>query len=141
MITNTLIFKSRVTAILLIAAGYGWAGGHFIPADSAALVYLFQFVILLILLILSLGFFSGKKAAEHWQPHARWAVIGLNIFTTLTLIINIANIVRGATGAAANSFGSHNTLADLIPIGMIMAGDLLWLLCLISDKKIPEIAD
>src|SRR5258708_3004595 len=97
---ETLIFKLRVAAILLIAAGYGWAGGHFIPAGSPFVAYLFQGVILLILLILSLGFFNPQA-----RPHARWALRGLTIFAVLTLLINVANIIRGFTNSGASTFG------------------------------------
>ncbi len=124
--SKTKILKLRVTAILLIAAGYGWAGGHFIPAGSPLIAYVFQAVIFLILLILTLGFFSVPASVAHAKPHAR-AIRGLNIFTILSLVINIANIVRGFTNNGANSFGSHNTPADLVPICIIMAGDILWL--------------
>jgi hypothetical protein len=130
MITSTLIFKLRVSAILFIAAGYGWAGGHFIPANSLPFVYLFQFVMLFILLVLTLGFFSPGATNGQTRLPARWAVIGLNIFAGITLAINIVNVVRGADVNNHDPFGSHNTLADLIPIGIIMAGDCLWLLAL-----------
>jgi hypothetical protein len=113
------IFKLRVASIILIAIGYGWAGGHFIPANSPVVAYLFQAIIIAILLALALGFFS--------TPPPRWAVRGLTIFTSISLAINIVNIVKGAYGAGG-SFGSHNTLADLVPIGILIAGDILWLI-------------
>jgi hypothetical protein len=133
---QTLIFKIRITAILLIAAGYGWAGGHFIPADSPFYAYIFQGVIITILLVLSIGFFSGQKIEGKERSHAKWATTGLTIFTALTLIINMANIIHGMNNTAA--FGSHNTAADLVPIGIIMLGDILWLASLIpGNKKAP----
>src|SRR5476651_2622504 len=95
VMAKTLIFKLRVTAIIMVAAGYGWAGGHFIPADSPIYAYLFQIIVLLILLILSLGFFTAQVVEGQVRPHARWAIIGLNIFTALTLVVNIANVIRG----------------------------------------------
>jgi len=132
---HTLIFKLRITAILLIAAGYGWAGGHFIPADSPFYAYIFQGVIITILLVLSVGFFSSVKIEGRDRSHARWAINGLTIFAALTLIINIANIIRGMHNTAADHFGSHNTPADLVPIGMIIMGDILWLASFISANK------
>jgi hypothetical protein len=126
---NILTFRLRVTAIFLIAAGYGWAGGHFIPAGSPFMAYLFQGVILLILLILSLGFFNQPDL-----PHTRWALRGLSIFAILTLLINIANIIRGFTNNGANTFGSHNTPADLVPICIILIGNVLWLTSFLGRK-------
>ena len=129
--TNLLTFRLRVTSIFLIAAGYGWAGGHFIPAGSPFVAYLFQGIILLILLILSLGFFN-----QQGLPHPRWALRGLTIFAILTLLINIANIIRGFTNTGANTFGSHNTPDDLVPICIILIGDILWLGSYLFRKKI-----
>lgn len=120
--SEIIIFKLRVTAIILIAAGYGWAGGRFIPAGSPFIAYLFQGFILLILLILSLGFFNPQAKLA-----TRWPMRGMTIFNSLTLLINIANIVRGFSNAGLGTFGSHNTPGDLVPIGIIIAGDLLWL--------------
>jgi len=134
MKTSTLIFKTRIAAIILIAAGYGWAGGHFIPANSQPFVYLFQFVMLFILMVLSLGFLSPQVTNGETRPHARWAVIGLNIFAAITLAINIANVVRGTDINNHDAFGSHNTLADLVPIALIMLGDILWLIALVFVK-------
>ncbi|HEY2582415.1 MAG TPA: hypothetical protein VGI43_11445 [Mucilaginibacter sp.] len=128
MATNkTLIFKLKVTAIILVAAGYGWAGGHFIPQDSQLFVYFFQFIILLILLILSIGFFNPQVVGGQVRPHSRWGIIGLNVFTAITLVINIANIIHGFNNTGHDAFGSHNTLADLVPMGIIMIGDIVWL--------------
>jgi hypothetical protein len=54
-------------------------------------------------------------------------VKGLTIFSLITLIINVLNIVHGAISSGKNSFGSHNSFADLVPIGLIIAGAVLWL--------------
>ncbi|TDW97335.1 hypothetical protein [Dinghuibacter silviterrae] len=115
-------FTPRIYAILLMAAGYGWAGGHYIPQDAPATAYLFQAVILTILLILSAGVIRAMAAPT---PLGRRYVLALTIFAILTLLINLANIVRGMTGAGPG--GSHNALVDLVPIGLIIAGDVLWL--------------
>lgn len=128
-ITNQTTFKLRVTAIFLVAAGYGWAGGHFIPGDASWMAYLFQGVILLILLILSLGFFSDA----YGSGSKRWPVRGLSIFTILSLLINATNVIVGAA-MGQHSFGSHNTFADLVPISVLVVGDVLWLITLILGK-------
>jgi len=108
------LFTLRIWAILIVSAGYGWAGGHFIPSDAPVWAYAFQFVLLLVLLILATGFLKARRN-----------IVGLNIFAVLTLVVNIVNIVRGAV--QNGPYGSHNTIADLVPIILIMAGDLLWL--------------
>jgi hypothetical protein len=118
----------RLAALFLITAGYGWAGGHFIPANAPFWAYLFQFAVLLILLTFAIGFL---------RPAARWSTRGLTIFAALTLLINAANIIRGATNSG--SFGSHNSFADLVPIGLIIFGDALWLLTILQTKPhIPK---
>ncbi len=129
--TNLLTFRLRVTSIFLIAAGYGWAGGHFIPAGSPFVAYLFQGVILLVLLILSTS--SSISRAFHMRGGRQ----GIAYFLPPhTLLINIANIIRGFTNTGANTFGSHNTPDDLVPICMILIGDILWLGSFFGGKKI-----
>ena len=100
----------RSAAIILISAGYGWAGGHYIPLNAPLLAYGFQFVIIAIILILGTG-----------------SVKGFTIFASLSLLINILNIIHGAFSSDKTSFGSHNTFADLVPIGLIMMGAILYL--------------
>jgi hypothetical protein len=109
-----------------MAAGYGWAGGHYIPANSNLFSYLFQFFVLGILIWLSINFID--KAASG-------ASKGLNIFSLLSFTINLLNIIHGAINTDAQSFGSHNTFADLVPIGLLMAGSGLWIFTIIARKK------
>lgn len=120
----SVTFRTRFTGILLMVAGYGWAGGHFIPADSPFWAYLFQLGILLLLLIFSLAFV--KRSADGVGGRG-WASIALTIFAALSLAINIGNIVRGYYSSDTHGYGSHNTLPDLVPIGILVVGDLLWL--------------
>jgi hypothetical protein len=126
------IFKTRCAAIILIAAGYGWAGGHYIPADSNITAYLFQFIVLGILLWLAIGFFSMIETERHKRS---WAVNGLTIFSALSFLINIGNIIHGALNHDPRAFGSHNTLADLVPILIILAGTALWLITALQFKR------
>lgn len=58
-------FKTRCAAIVLIAAGYGWACEHYIPAGSNLTAYLFQFIVLGVLLWLAIGFFSMAETDRH----------------------------------------------------------------------------
>src|SRR5471030_545879 len=97
-------FKARCAAILLIATGYGWAGGHYIPSNSNVLAYLFQFVIIGILLVLSVTFFAMPLTDRSKRT---WAVSGLSIFSVLSFIINILNIVHGVFNKDLHSLGSH----------------------------------
>jgi hypothetical protein len=118
-------FTLRLWSILLLAAGYGWAGGHFIPGDAPGWAYGFQFGMLLILFLLATGFL--KAAAGHISSpgKVRRNIIGLSIYSILTLLINIANITRGFV--QQGQYGSRNSFADLVPILLIITGDLLWL--------------
>jgi NADH:ubiquinone oxidoreductase subunit 6 (subunit J) len=124
-------FTLRTIAILLLAAGYGWAGGHFIPADSPLWAYLFQFVMLILLMIFAIGFLRSQGSREEAHPRRRNInVTALSIFAALTLIVNVVNVIRGATNAG--QFGSHNNFADLVPIGLIIIGDVIWLTTIAS---------
>ena len=125
--------KLRIASIILISAGYGWAGGHYIPSDSPAAAYIFQLIIITILLILCIGFLN---LSENGRLRSHWPIRGLSIFTALSLLINIANIIHGAFYSGKSSFGSHNSFADLVPIGLIITGAILWLITLFQ-KAVP----
>jgi len=124
-------FKIRCAAIILIAAGYGWAGGHYIPANSGMVAYLFQFLVIGFLLLFGIRFFSRFGTA---MVKNDWSVRGLSIFAALSFLINILNIVHGIFNTDANSFGSHNTFADLVPIIFILAGSGLWMTSILKRK-------
>jgi predicted acyltransferase len=125
-------FKIRSAAIVLIAAGYGWAGGHYIPSNSNMFAYLFQCIILGVLLLLAIKFFS---LAETERYKRNWATNGLSFFSVLFLLINILNIVHGFFNTDIHSFGSHNTLADLVPIAIILTGSALWITTILPFKR------
>jgi hypothetical protein len=119
-------FTLRATAILLLTTGYGWAGGHFIPSDAPFWAYLFQFLMLLLLAIFAIGFLRsalGPKTERSARTDKN--IVALNLFAALTLIVNVVNVIRGS--ANTSPFGSHNTFSDLVPIGLIVTGDVLWL--------------
>jgi hypothetical protein len=134
----TAMFKQRIAAIIIIAAGYGWAGGHFIPSGAPFAAYIFQAVIILLLLLFSIAWASACIGKT--MPQKRWPTNALSIFAGLTLVINIANIVHGSTSHSVDSYGSHNTPEDLVPICIIMAGDALWLATLLPffNKSLPK---
>jgi hypothetical protein len=128
---NILIY--RIISIVFMAAGYGWAGGHFIPPNSSLVAYLFQIIILLVLFILAAGYLKLPDEKK-WEKH--WSIRGLTIFSALSFLINIANIIHGSMNISSSSFGSHNTLADLFPISIILTGTGLWLLSLFSTRTV-----
>jgi len=129
------IYPLRCVSLLLIAAGYGWAGGHYVPAGSSPWAYVFQFVILLLLMVFSVGFLTAA-AATAAAGRLRWNTRALSVFAGLTLVINIANVVQGAMGKSA--FGSHNSFADLVPIGMIIGGDVIWLVTVVAVGRVRD---
>jgi hypothetical protein len=122
-----VILKLRIASLLLISAGYGWAGGHYIPVDSPLPAYLFQLIILSILIILCIRFLSSSEPGSMKKHTSKR---GLTIFASLSLLVNIANVIHGSLYSNKSSFGSHNSFADLVPIGLIMTGATLWLFTL-----------
>jgi hypothetical protein len=133
----TAKLMTRICALFLLAAGYGWAGGHFIPADAPLWAYLFQFVMLFLLVLFALYYLKAMAGLSGGLSSRRpWSMTALTVYSVLTLLINAANIIRGAGGGGP--YGSHNTFADLVPIGLIMGGDILWLLTLLPKMaKVP----
>ena len=125
-------FRIKCAAIVLIAAGYGWAGGHYIPANSNIFAYLFQFIVLGLLIYLSISFLS---LPENKRDTPNWTIKGLTIFSAVSFIINIANIVHGAFNSNSSSFGSHNSFADLVPIAILLTGSGMWLILVFTKGK------
>jgi uncharacterized membrane protein YhaH (DUF805 family) len=125
------MYKTRCIAILINSAGYGWAGGHFIPSDSPIIAYLFQAVVILILIILAVPFFSQR---EHASRKTGWVVKGFNIYFSFSLLVNILNILHGAF-SHGSSYGSHNSFADLVPVTLIMLSCLLWFGAVLVTRK------
>lgn len=126
-------FRSRIRllALLLLVAGYGWAGGRFIPASSPLVAYIFQLGILAILMSLAC-IFLGRSSRT--SP-SRWPSVCLTIFAVLTLLINIVNILHGVTGFGPQNLGSNGSFADLLPISLIVLGDIMWLGCLFAKSE------
>lgn len=123
--------KLRIAAIILISAGYGWAGGHYIPANSPVVDYSFQLIIIAFLLVAGIKYLSMR---ENESKKRNWSVIALSIFAILSLVVNILNIIRGASITDPNSFGSHNSIADLVPIILIILGTSLWISTILKKK-------
>lgn len=125
-------FKTRSASIILISAGYGWAGGHYIPANSSLIAYSFQFIVISLLLVLGIKFL-GLSDSEKQKNN--WSIKGLSIFSSLALLMNILNIINGAFNSSKDLYGSHNSFADLVPISLIIIGSMLWLSTILSSKK------
>ncbi len=125
-------FKARCAAVMLIAAGYGWAGGHYIPPKSDFLAYLFHVIVIGTVLLLGIAYFS---LTGNEQLKRNWPVRGLNIFSTVSLFINILNVVHGAINHDPHSFGSHNTFADLVPVAILITGSGLWVITMVMIMK------
>src|ERR1017187_9902264 len=114
-------FKTRSASIILISAGYGWAGGHYIPANSSLIAYSFQFIVISLLLVLGIKFL-GLSDSEKQKNN--WSIKGLSIFSSLALLMNILNIINGAFNSSKDLYGSHNSFADLVPISLIIIGSM-----------------
>jgi hypothetical protein len=125
-------FKTRYAAIILIAAGYGWAGDHYILANSSVLAYLFQFITIIALVITGI---SSLSISENEKHTSNWAVTGLGIFSALLLLINILNIIHDAVSSRIHSFGFHNSLADLVPVALLVTGNVLWVISIVRSIK------
>ena len=116
-----------------MAAGYGWAGGHYIPANSDLIAYLFQFVLVGAILLAGVAFLSNSETIKDKR---NWAIISLSILSVAFFVIDVANIVHGFFNTNPNSFGSHNTFADLVPIVIILFGSGLWILTLLTKRRV-----
>ena len=98
-------FNIRSAAIILMAGGYGWAGGHYIPSNAPAAAYIFQAVVIAFLLFFGIKYLSAPQVD---QSRRNRAVIGLTIFSVLSLLANIYNIIHGIHNQT--TYGSHNSL-------------------------------
>ncbi|MEP6951207.1 MAG: hypothetical protein ABI863_18100 [Ginsengibacter sp.] len=128
-------FKIRCAAIILIASGYGWAGGHYIPAHSSIHAYIFQFIIIAAVLIMGITSLSTSENEKHIS---NWSVTGVSIFSVLLLllnILNILNIIHWGHNFSVSSFGSDNSFADLVPVVLLMTGNGLWATTIVQSMR------
>lgn len=126
--TNTNV--RRLTGIILLAAGWGWAGGNYVPEGSALWIYLVHTIPFLILLALCFGFFCVPDAPQRTRSISSLASIGLNIFAAGSCIVLPVGVILGAINPDPNSYGIR-TVADWVPIVIILLGALVWLTTLI----------
>ena len=107
---------------MLIAAGYGWGIGHYLPSNSSIVVYAFQFIIITALLIMGIKFLSFAETENHTGD---WSVTGLSIFSIFSLLLIILTIVHPAFTPFS---ATRNTFADLLPVSILMTGNGMWII-------------
>jgi hypothetical protein len=122
-------FKTRFAAIILIVAGYGWAGGYYIPSNSHSLAYVIQFIIIVALLIMGI---RSLNILENEKHKSNWSVTGLSIFSVLLLLINILHFIHWGHNSSTNSFGSYNSFAGLVPVAFLITGNVLWIISIVQ---------
>ena len=132
--TEKVISRLQVAAIILMAAGWGWIGGNFTPSDAPLWNFLLHTIPILLLLVLSLGFFRVPDAHQRARSHAGWATVGISIFAGIAIIGQIVGIILGASNPDPNAFGVK-TLADWVPSVIVMLGSLVWLATLIPALR------
>lgn len=136
--TETTLYKLQLTAVILMAAGYGWINGNFVQpfftswGMFADLLHLAPFIALL---LLSLPFFSafveGKRASG--------ARAGITIVAALGILACLVFIILGASNPDPNSVGVH-TFEDTMPVIVLNAGTLLWIATLLPFRRGKEAA-
>lgn len=131
--TQSFISKLQITAIILLTAGWGWAGGNF-SAGLPLWNMLLHCIPILLLLVMSLQIFRVRGAQQGVESNARGARIGMSIFAIVSIIGAIVLVVLGATNPDPNSVGVHN-LWDWFPTIIIIGSSLLWLTTLISVRR------
>jgi hypothetical protein len=126
---KTNFFKTRFAAIILIGAGYGWGGGHYIPVHHTIPAYIFQCIIITALLIL------GIRSLTISENKSSWPVTVFSIFSVLLLLINIMNSIHRGHISTANFLGLHNTFANLVPVAFSITGNILWVTSIVLSIK------
>jgi hypothetical protein len=125
-------FKTRFAAIILIAAGYVWAGSHYIPSHPTMPAYLFQCIIITALLILGIRSLTVLESEQH---KSSWPVTVFSIFSVLLLLINIMNSIHRGHISTANFLGLHNSFANLVPVAFLITGNILWVISIVLSIK------
>ncbi len=127
---NSILIR-QIAGILLMAAGWGWVGGNFVP-DNQVYLYnaLAHFVPILLLLALSLRFFAEVYIQEAAGAHTEWGSIGLGLFAVISLLSTIVLIFLGLSNPDPDAIGVK-TLPDWFSTIILDLGTLLWLTTLI----------
>ncbi len=138
MVTNKTnwIFVRQVAGIVLMAAGWGWVGGNFVP-DNQVYLYnaLAHLVPILLLLALSLRFFAEVSVQDAARLHIGWGSMGLSLFAVLSLLSTIILIFIGLNNPDPDAIGVK-TLPDWFSTIILDLGTLLWLATLILSSHL-----
>ncbi len=128
--TQQSIFSRKVAAILIMAIGWGWIDGNFIPDNPG---YWFNALLhcipLAILLALGLRFFRFTGQELPGQRNT-----GLTIFAVISLISLGVMILLGASNPDPNAVGVK-TLPDWFPTVLLALGSLTWLTTLLPGSQ------
>ena len=128
--TNTRI--RQIAGIILLTAGWGWAGANFTPSDAPWWNYLLHTIPILLLLVLSLGFFRVPGAQQRGRSNGGWVNIGMSIFAAISFVGYIAGIILGASNPG--SAYSISTTGDWFAAVILILGGLVWLTTLIPAR-------
>ncbi len=132
---HATISKRQVAGILLMAAGWGWVGGNFVP-DNPVYLYnaLAHFLPILLLLGLSVHFFRGTPPGNPSGSKASWISIGLTVFAVVSLLSTIVLILVGVSNPDPDAIGVK-TLPDWVPTIILITGTVFWLTSLIPARE------
>ncbi len=128
--TKQSIFSRKVAAVLIMAMGWGWIDGNFVPDDPRYFYNaLLHCIPLVILLALGLRFFRYSGQELPGQRNT-----GLTIFAVFSLIGLVVMIILGASNPDPNAVGVK-TLPDWFPTILLAIGSLLWLTTLLPGSR------
>jgi hypothetical protein len=114
----------RITALFLMAAGFGWTAGNFAQPDKPLGVHVFTTLIHALPIVLTLLF--AVPLLQHRDGGPRWALRGVSALAALYTVGLVGVIAYSVVNPDPNAFGIH-TLADAEPATVMAAGNLLWL--------------
>jgi hypothetical protein len=123
----------QIIGIILMAAGWGWAGANFTPSDSQWWNYLLHAIPILLLLVLSLGFFSVSGDHERARTNGGLANVGLSIFAGISFIGYIVGIILGVINPSSQ-YGISTT-GDWFVAVMLILGGFVWLTTLVPVHR------
>jgi hypothetical protein len=126
-------FLTRILAVMILVAGWGWDNGQFVqPLNSSwgPLADALHLVPILVLLPLGMRIIGAALS----DARSRGAEIGVTVIALITVVGNIVMIALGATNPDPNSVGVH-TAEDWMPAIVMLMGALLWLGTLLIGRR------
>lgn len=135
MTTNTqnAFLKLEVTAIILMAAGWGWICGNFVQPVTytfGIVADILHVLPLVALLLLSIAFFRTSNTLPQTITPSKGARMGISILAIFSILALVAFIILGVINPDPNSVGVHS-FEDWMPVIVLGAGTLLWLAALV----------